>query len=342
MEVVEVEGFANRFRELLAENIRKLLDYKIELMDREISEGWRVFHVIEVLLSEILPPPVINELGRQYEEESLRCKLWCKPGQHESSYTSSFLERFKAQPECRAGYRNFLHPGTLDPALGSLRHCYDRTVNDVIRERLVTHNSNIKFEIRALMEAWYIEAAGRGVLTSPLYLRDMDPQVPERTNGVPLAEDALYWKAVHQNRQRIVMNAEEFAAFTKPEWNLRLMAQMAPDFTYSPSLSTGKRLVFVQDGNSPLAWALMIDKTDGSTTYRYPPRLVLIDRMQKKKLKDEHIIFTNVIEQPFVGYTDGARCLETELLYFLPRSRRLIGFYAPFLGEAMSYASQRG
>jgi hypothetical protein len=114
------------------------------------------------------------------------------------------------------------------------------------------------------------------------------------------------------------------------------------DFPYSPSLSAGKRLVFVQDGNSPLAWALMIDKTDGSTTYRYPPRLVLIDRMQKKKLKDEHIIFANVIEKPFVGYTDGARCLETELLYFLPRSRRLIGFYAPFLGEAMSYASQRG
>lgn len=56
-------------------------------------------------------------------------------------------------------------------------------------------------------------------------------------------------------------------------------------------------MIFVQHGDSELAWALMIDKTSNSPDFRYPPQLILIDRQQKKKLKDEHIIYVNAIRR---------------------------------------------
>jgi hypothetical protein len=45
-----------------------------------------------------------------------------------------------------------------------------------------------------------------------------------------------------------------------------------------------------------------------------------------------------VIGTWFVSYTSGARCLETELLFHLPRSRRLIEFYEPYVQQALSHA----
>jgi hypothetical protein len=169
-------------------------------------------------------------------------------------------------------------------------------------------------------------------------VRELEPATPVRDMSVALADDGPYWKAVHQARSRRVMNATEFAVFTKPDENLRLMAALAPDFPYAAHLSTAKRLIFVQQGEGPLAWALMIDKTDGSTTYRYPPKLILISREQAKKLKDDDILFRNVIGTWFVSYTSGARCLEIELMFHLPRSRRLIEFYEPYVQQALSHA----
>ncbi len=334
--------FAEKLRSILADHADQLVDCKLRLMEQEIADGWRCFYTQEVLLKEYLPLPLINELGRRYEEEKIRQEIWREPSQVESSYKSVFLEEFSTQRERFADYRNYLDVGILDTAITTAADPYDRTANSVVLQRLEAQNAHFKFEASALVDEWYIEATSRASLTPPLSVWDIEQPPLVRTADMPLVRDAAYWRAVHPVKQRIALVDGEYPAHTKPDWNLRLMAELAPDFPYSTALSTTKRLVFVQQGEGAFAWALMVDKTDGSPTYRYPPQLVLIDRRQTKKLKDEHILFKNVIGKRFISYTNGPRCMEAELLFHLPRSRRLIEFYAPFLEEAMRYASQSG
>jgi hypothetical protein len=111
------------------------------------------------------------------------------------------------------------------------------------------------------------------------------------------------------------------------------MRYLASDFPYAAEMSTTKRLVFVQQGGGQLAWALMIDKTGGSTDFRYPPQLILIRRQHKRKLRDEHIIFQNVIGKQFPSFAKGPQGLETELLFHLPRCRKLVGIYQSSLAH---------
>ncbi|GGX86200.1 hypothetical protein GJV26_28445 [Massilia dura] len=108
------------------------------------------------------------------------------------------------------------------------------------------------------------------------------------------------------------------------------MAELAPNFPHSPGRSSARRLIFVQPGSNATAWALMIDKTDGSRDYRYPLQLILIDRGNNKELKGEHILFTDVLAKPFVSYGSGVCRMETKLLFHLPRSRKLIDFHARY------------
>lgn len=164
-----------------------------------------------------------------------------------------------------------------------------------------------------------MELSAHATLTPLLLLWEPEPDTPLRNMTVALADDGGYW-------------------ITKPGGKHHLMAALAADFPYVAHLSTAKRLVFLQQGEGALAWALMIDKTDGSATYRYPPKLILLSREQTKKLKDDDILHTNVIDKWFVSYTYGARCLEIELLFHLPRSRRLIEFYEPYAQQALSQA----
>ncbi|WP_323141947.1 hypothetical protein [Massilia phyllosphaerae] len=344
MTTKKFEAFAHILREVLSHDAGKLFDFQLALMQREIGEGWWAFYSQEILFKDLLPAPLINELGRQYAVENLRCEIWRDVsqsawrgfGQANSNYHSVLLTQWTEQPEALAEYRNFLDVGALDTSMASTPDPLDRTANSVLRHRIETEHKHWLYELEANATDSYVEAAAQGVLTPPLIVRELAPATPLRDMSEALADDTQYWRAVHQERWRVAMNANEFKAFTKPDENLRLMAALAPDFPYAAHLSSAKRLVFVQQGDGPLAWALMIDKTDGSTTYRYPPKLILINRAQTKKLKDDDILYMNVIGKSFVSHIDGARCLETELLFHLPRSRRLIAFYAPFVQQALS------
>lgn len=334
------ESFSHILREVLSHDADKLFDFQLALMEREIGEGCRAFYAQEILFKEQLPPPLINELGRQYAIEHLRVEIWDNLGSQVSSYNSALLTEWREDPETLAGYRNFLNVGELDTGAAPKPDPLDRTANDVLRQRIEKGHKHWWYESRVNMMAWYLELSAHATLTRPLLIWESESDTPVRNMTVALADDRGYWKTVYQERRRVAMNANEFKAFTKPDENLRLMAALAPDFPYAAHLSTAKRLVFVQQGEGALAWALMIDKTDGSTTYRYPPKLILISREQTKKLKDDDIVYMNVIGKWFVSHIDGARCLETELLFHLPRSRRLIAFYASFVQQALRVLSR--
>ncbi|WP_323141944.1 hypothetical protein [Massilia phyllosphaerae] len=341
------ESFAHSLREVLSNDADKLFDFQLALMEREIDDGWRVFYAKEILFKEVLPAPLINEVGKLYAVEQLRCEIWRDLdqmawrgfGQTGSNYRSTLLAHWSEHPETLKEYRNFLHVGSLDTSGAFTPDPLDHTANAVLRQRIETEHKHWMYELEAMMNDWYVEASAQGVLTPSLIGWDQAPAAPIRDMSKALVDDKQYWRTVHQERWSVAGNANEFKAFIKPDENLRLMAAMAPDFPYAAHLSTGKRLVFVQQGDGPLAWALMIDKTDGSTTYRYPPKLILIRRTQTKKLKDADILYMNVLGKSFVSHIDGARCLEMELLFHLPRSRRLIAFYAPFVQQALRHVS---
>ena len=338
MRTKKFESFAHTLREVLSHDAGKLFDFQLALMELEVGEGWRAFHTQEILFKEQLPPPLINELGRQYAIERLRVDIWENLGPQVFSYDSPLLTEWREHPETLKEYRNFLHVGALDTSGAFTPDPLDHTANAVLRQRIETEHKHWMYELEAKLNDEYVEASAQGVLTPPLIGWELEPATPIRDMSKALVDDTQYWRAVHQERWRVAGNANEFKAFIKPDENLRLMAAMAPDFPYAAHLSTGKRLVFVQQGDGPLAWALMIDKTDGSTTYRRPPKLILISRTQTKKLKDADILYMSVVGKWFVSYNHGARCIETELLFHLPRSRSLIAFYAPFVQQALDHA----
>jgi hypothetical protein len=325
--------FANKLNTLLSDKADHLFDFSVQLMEREISEGWRAFYAWEILLSKHLPAPLINELGKQHAVENLRLRIWTPRGEHCSSYRSELLSKCYEDRKVLATYRNYLNVGNLakraEPSVA-----LDQTAHAVMWNRVEANEGHWRYENMANANDWYVEATGRATLTPPLLGFRKEDITPIRDPDLSLVDDTDYWRAVHLPEWSLVADIADFPAYIKPEWNLKLMAALAPDFPYAAALSTAKRLVFVQEGTSVLAWALMIDKTDGSTTYRYPPQLVLIDRNHSKKLKDENIIFTNALGERFQSQTVGPRCMETELLFHLPRSRRLIEFYAPFVEEA--------
>ncbi|GGX86207.1 hypothetical protein GJV26_28450 [Massilia dura] len=329
--------FQHGLRSILSDNAERLFDFQLLAMECAIAEGWKAFYAQEILFKEQLPAPLINELGKEYAIESLRCEIWRDVSQSGSSYRSPFFTQLYKHPERLVEYRNFLNVGALDTGAAPMPAPLDRTANTVLRQRIVTDHKHWWYESRANALDWYVESTMQAELTPPLLGEEREPVTPVRDLATALVDDAQYWKAVHQSRWNLISNGTEYGAFMKPDWNLHLMAALAPDFPYSAALSTGKRLIFVYEGDGALAWALMIDKTDGSPTYRYPPRLVLIRRVQKKKLKDDDILFANV-DGWFVSRGSGARCLETELLFHLPRCRRMIEFYTPFLAEAIEYA----
>ena len=335
--------FREHLRPRLSEEAERLLDFRLELMEQEIAEGWQVFYAHEVLFKQYLPPPLINDMGRRYETERLREAIWREPGQSDSAYRSAFLEQFFAHPEWRSQYRNYLTTGELDVGgVSGGGNALDLTANAVMNRRLETDNEHWWFEMRANADNWYIEALSRGSLTPPPLLRAMDEEPLAHSPDMEMEKDGAYWRARYPTKFSLVMDVADYPAFRQPEWNVELMSKLAPDFPYAAGISSTKRLLFVQQGDGPLAWALMIEKTDGSSEYRYPPQLILIDRAQKKKLKDDDIIFKNVIQPWFYGNLNGPRCMEVELLFHVPRSLRLLEFYQPFVTQALQDAGLAG
>lgn len=339
MAVDDKAVFGNEFCRLLSDGAEQLLDIMVRLMEQDIADGWRAFYAPEIWFKQHLPPPLLNEAGRRYMTERMREAIWSAAGRGENGYRSAYLEQWLGQLELRKDYRNFLEVGTLDiEGMGSTTPL-DLTANATVSRLLESEHIHWWYETQANTQNWYLEATARATLTPPLLARELEHETPVRSPGVALADDGRYWRAVYPVHWRVIMDAADYPALSKPECNLDLMSKLAPDFPYAPALSTAKRLIFVQRGDSRFAWGLMIDKTDGGPEYRYPPQLILIDRQHKKKLKDGDILFKNVIGKHFISQNRGPRCMETELLFHLPRSRRLIDVYQPYVDQALAVQS---
>lgn len=323
-------------RDILSEAAEALLDYRLASMEQEISEGWAYFHAREIWFKENIPPPLINELGRHYMCEQLRSELYQRRAEIGTDYKGCFLRDFFTNPDKRLGYRNFLDASSENfSQSGPGAAAPDAVVHAAVKLLLEVENRHARCEMRWASNKWYIEASLRGTLTPPLkYLRpERKPLI--RDENYPLGGDLQYWWSIYHDECVVVADWADRHVQVKPDCSLELMRQLAPDFPYAAHLSTASRLVFLQEGDSPLTWTLIIEK-GGASEYRYPPSLLLCRRNPGKKWREQDILFKNVIaKDAFYGRSGSPRGIEVELLFHLPRSRRLIQFYTPFVEQAI-------
>jgi len=331
---MEVDAIRLRhaLRDAVAATLPALCEHVVSQMERDVSDGWRFYYAHPLWARDNTPPPHLNDLGRRYLTALLWSQLHVEPGGYNYTVVDPFLEDFWTNKDKHHGYRNLFELGTLDLEYGGTV-APDDIVNQTANRLLQEENRHVWYEIPYNRHCWYLEAVlSKGTLTPAPKCWEHDVVVPVRDPNEPLAQDHQYWSAVYQRRTQIIADVIAYRHVqTKPETTLELMRQLAPDFPFAPQLSSRSRLVFVQEGASPLAWAAIIEKVDKAQEYTYPPKLLLIPRNLQKKLQYQHGLFKHV------DIVDGRwtplwpREVEINILFHLSRLRSWIGFYAPIV-----------
>lgn len=320
------QEFVSRFTCLLANDVERLYELELDMMKNDIANGWRCFYAQEVWLEKHLPPPLINDAGKAVNLEKLRRIV--RDGR--------YATRVKPDPQ---GYRNYLDIGTLDlggdgDSVGEWGP-WDLVANEVATKLLHDEHRFMLREIDRDREQWSSEPAASGTLTPPLLYIELDLEPPVRNASVPLHADYTYWDAVYPTTHRAILDTEHFHSRTKPDYVVGLMAQLAPDFPYDAKRGSSKSLFFPRADERDVQWAVWIDKTDGSTTYRYPPQLALIRRADKK-VRAEDILYVHHGLKMFVDPVSNPRDIEIQLRFHLPRIRKQIAFLDPFVDAALA------
>ena len=323
---VNLQKFKVELRNILFCNAEALFDFRLELMRLEIAEGWAYCYAFSLWLAETLPPPLINALGRTYECEQIKTSLY--HGQNAvgmvDRYNSTFLDEFFSSENSRKGFRNFLGVGGLGETIANGKQTlWDLTANEAIKKLYLEENRDYWIEARDNREEWEFAQSVRCLRTPFFFCRK---KIYDGTYGLMEYAPGLI----------VGGRVSDMEVDRKPDWHLKLMSEMTSDFVYSLELSTRTRLVFTDTKTSEVAWAIIIQKTDGSPDFRLPPFLVLIERQHGKKLKDEHIVYRNVIPCPIPYSGRGPRGIELLLIYYLKHVERIVEFYTPFILEAES------
>jgi len=331
---MKLKDAGSSFRRLMVESVARLTDFQITLMEQEIAEGWRGFYARAIWLKENLPPPLINEQGMGFLHELMRERIMCLGAHDSPDYDPMPQLQFIADVDARAGYRNYLHTGSLatdgDVSAISL---FDHVAHQVVVDMVEREHRHMFFEVRRNRDDWILEASHGAKYTPPFICYERERQPAVRNPDVSLLEDGLYWRNYYSGGIGVAFEPE---AFMKPDWFVRLMGVLGADFQYSEKLSTARRLVFVrQPETEELTWAVLIEK-NGFPTFELPPKLVLIPAGLNRKFRQSDILYLDVSITHLVTMASAPRSIETQLRYFLPRFRRMIEFYAPFVEHTVA------
>lgn len=319
-------------RDAIAADLPALCEHVVSQMERDVLDGWRCYYTRPLWVRDNTPPPHLNELGQRYLTGFLWSQLHMEPGASQYSQIHPFLEDFWTSKDKHTGYRNLFEPGTLDLEYGG-SVVLDDVVNQTANRLLHEENRHVGYEIPYNRHTWYRETVlAKGTLTPAPKCWEHDAAVPLRDPGTPPADDHRYWNAVYQLRTQIIADVIAYRHVQiKPETTLELMQQLASDFPFAPHLSSRSRLVFVQQGPSPLAWAVIIEKVEKAQEYTYPPKLLLIQRDLRKKLQYQHALFTHVDIVGGCWTPLWPREVEINILFHMSRLRSVIDFYTPIV-----------
>ena len=308
----------DRFR--MPAHAERIVDFQLALMDDDIARGWRYFYAKELWFRDNLPPPLINDVGRA---DFLHAYIRMLEGDLSARFVRD------APP----GYRNYIDVGTLsiqrfgDHAI----QVRDAVADEVTWNYLLEERRHMWYEAEANFNDWYREASFQCTLTPPLMYQENAPTTPERDLECELHADAKYWRAVHAASHTQVANGELFLASRKPEWTLRLMAQLATDFVFDQTLSSSKRLVFPQPGSANRRWAIVIEKRDDAPDFSFPPQLALFAHQPGKRWSAANVLFQHVEIFYRSMLPREPREIEMQLRWSLPRLQKLVALYDDIL-----------
>jgi len=334
----DVTGFKQSLRAAVGAALPSLCEHTLDQMQRGVAAGWHFFYTQPLWALENAPAPHLNELGKRYLVRILWQQLQIEPGDFYFTQLDPFVQQFDADQDLRKGYRNLFYLGELDlTTFGESGNALDQVVNDTANRLLHEANRHVRYELLYnRLNAYRDAIMSHGSLTPAPTLWHHEAEVPVRDETLPLADDSRYWHAVYKPQSQIVADViANRHVQTKPDTILELMGQLVPDFPYATQLSNASRLVFVQQGEGPLAWALIIEKVDKGKEYHFPPKLVLLPRELKKKFQYQHCCFVHHEMTGSIWNPLWPREVEIQILFNMSRLRRLIDFYAPLVDQAM-------
>lgn len=315
------DALKRKLADVLCASAGDLLDFRIRLMDEEISQGWRCFHARCFWFSEHLPAPLINELGRKYSIGELQSRL-AAFAEGTRPRMSPTREAMMDNPAMRASYRNFLDVGSLEvESRYGDPHPRDLTADEVTRKLLHEQGRNFWFEIARDEESDWREALLRSTETPPTMCLQAELVAPVRNPQWALHEDVGYWLAVYAVPQK---RLDDFGGTLSPELTHQLMAHLAPDFPHDPAASTKRLIVFSRPAGPSLRWCVNVGYHGTSKLLAYPPTLSLASGSKRPRS-----VFNDVLQEGIGLISDNsARGVETQLRYWIPRFRKLIDFYS--------------
>ena len=322
-------SFAAALGRHLLERSEELLDFRLRSMEREIAEGWTSVYESEVWFKENLPPPWLNDMGRRVALESLKEEIGA------GTYVSSHLLEFLTFASARVGYRSYFAVGTLDVERKTPddEGPWDMVANEVTRQLVREKNRHFRFEITKRLEQHWCEVLRRGTRTPEPLFSDVSDQMPApvRDPSRVLEFDSQYWLATYALPFKRVTDP---AGVMRPDWILKLMADMAPDFSFDKSTSSRSTLSFVQEDAGPWAWAIQFRKNP--TWFGHRPKLACVSREVRSAAKDSPTMPARLLEPAGFPLDMSPRGIECGLMYWLPRYREVAALLTPAVDAAIA------
>lgn len=319
-----------KLRDVLCGQVDKLFDFRLALIEREIRDGWQYFHAETIWFRDELSYPLINDSGRNYSCRALRHMLSQRFNGNGAVYNSLFMTGFVAAADDFPDYINFLDVRHFD--------FYGRVVSekwlDAILENTIEfyvqeHHRHPIYEMEKNKIGWLLDVDKWASMTPPLLVCPGEKKDPVRDLQTTMESDRGYWRAYYSGGPGIGMIIQN----NTPDLVISLMATLAPEFRYYSKISSAARLVFALPVGSGLSWSLVFDKTGDH--FIQPPQLILMALSGQKSWSDDDVIFFDVLTQRDDLYATSGRGMEIFLLYSIPRYRRLIEFYQPFVADAL-------
>lgn len=299
----------------------KLFDFKLALMDREIAEGWGGFHAEAIWFAENVPPPLINDVGREIAIAGIAYNLISNcPELHASQGICDPWERLD-QSSNRPEYINFRDVSALDFYSGESSLSERALFVSRIRKQFSeAFDRDMDDEIGRMRKRKLIESQKWCRHTPPFHIH-YDHE--ENARNVLGRSDEEAGENSAETHITFVIPSKT------PDLILRLMAEMAPDFPFCARLSSSHRLVFGSHDKDKAWWAVVFEPSAGF--FLPNPALMLLGPNSMNRWEDEDIFFRDILI-PYHGELPYAnRGMEIFLLYILSRYRRLIYFYQQYL-----------
>lgn len=316
----------DKIREVMTRKVAELFDFKLDLIEREIAEGWYYFHSETLWFRENIPAPLINETGRKSACEGLKGILRQQYGDIGMDSPAAYREGLVPLEEEARNYRNFLDVSELDFFGRNPTEAWlDDLLEQIVDEYVETRSRHPIHEMAKNKIMWMIESGRWAFRTCPFHIVQNEILPIERTSEKILKDDGKYWSAFYNS-----ISVNLIIQNDSPDLVLRLMADIAPDFNFNIKMSSKARLVFEGNAFFGFVWAIVFEKS--GDYFNQLPKLLLLKSSDCAKWRDDAVVFQDVLSRFHDFYAYADRSMEIFLLYVLPRYRRLINFYENCIG----------